>query len=138
MPTQVLQLPPSYAIDIRLEYQGIQRFYAGGHDKSEIVGHTSGVIIVGLSYGHLPAAGLVVSDPENGGASTPWAKYLWKFFRYRMADQAAFTIGVDDPETNTTMTQLFKFADFSLSYQQITWKLYTASGLQLRQWRALA
>lgn len=135
---QLLQLPPSYAIDISLEYQEIQRFYAGGHDKTELVGPTDGIIVLGLSYGHLPAAGLTVVDPENASAVTPWSVYLWKFFKYRKADQAAFNVGVDDPETNTTMTQLFKFADSRLNYQQISWKLYTASGLQLRQYRALA
>jgi hypothetical protein len=138
MSTQVLQLPPSYAVDISLEYQEIQRFYAGGHDKTEVVGPTDGIIILGFSYGHLPAAGLTVNDPEAGGAATPWAKYLWKFYKYRKADQQPFTVTIDDPETNTTMTQLFKFADSRLSYQQITFKLYTSAGLQMRQYRALA
>jgi len=138
MSTQVLQLPPSYSVNIDLQYQEIQRFYAGGHDKTEVVGPTDGIILLGLSYGHLPAAGLTVSDPENSGAATPWAVYLWKFFKYRKADQAAFTVTIDDPATGTTMSQLFKFADSKLSYQQITHKLYTASGIQLRQWRALS
>lgn len=139
MPTQTLQIPASYAIDVAVEYQEITRFYAGGHDKTEVVGPTDGIILLGLSFNHLPmGTSLTVIDPENGSAVTPWAKYLWKFFNYRKADQAAFNVNIEDPNTGATMTQLFKFADSRLTMQLINWKLYTASGLQLRQWRALA
>jgi len=135
---QTLLIPASYPIDISIEYQVIQRFYAGGHDKSEVVGPTDGIMLLGLSFNVLPmGAQLTVNDPENGGAATPWARYLWRFYNYRMGDQAAFNVGIEDPETGATMTQLFKFADPRLTMQLITWKLYTASGVQLRQWRAL-
>lgn len=133
---QTLLLPPSYPIQIDYDFLEITREYAGGHDKSELVGPTNGIMLVTLSFNHLPAAGLTVNDPENSNAATPWSKYLVKFFKYRKADGAPFTISVNDPETETTMTQLFKFPP-RLSIALATYKLYTSQGLTLRQWRAL-
>lgn len=138
MSTQTLQLPPSYPASISIRFEEIVREFGGGYDTSEIVGPTDGTILLKFNYGHLPAGtSLVVSDPEDGGASTPWAKYLWKFFIRRKQDGEAFNVVADDPATGTTATWLVKFADSQLDYELLTYKLYS-SGVALRQWRALS
>ena len=138
MPTyQALQLPPNYPIGINLEYLEITREFAGGHDKSEIVGPTDGILTLTLNFNLLPSSSqFTVNDPENGGAATPWAIYLIKFFKYRKADGEPFTVNVEDPLTGSTMTQLFKFPP-TLSLSLLTYKVFSASGITLRQWRAL-
>lgn len=137
MPTyQTFQLRGSYPVGIDYDFLEITRNYAGGHDKSELVGATDGIMLVTLSFNVLPAAGFTVNDPENGNAATPWSKYFVKFFKYRKADGQPFYISELDPETESTMTQLFKFPP-RLSIQLATAKLYTSQGLTLRQWRDL-
>lgn len=140
MATQTLQIIGSYAAGVGIEFQRINRRYGSGYDQNDLTGHTDGTLVLKLNYEFLPDDGsLTVTDPENGDAVTNWSVYLWKFFVNRMQDDEAFNVTVIDPSVggSTTLTQLFKFVDSRMDYSWFSYKLYS-TGLELRQWRALA
>lgn len=137
---QTLQILGSYGAGVGIEFQRINRRYGSGYDQNDLTGHTDGTLVLKLNYDFLPDDGsLTVLDPENANAVTNWPVYLWKFFVSRMQDDEAFNVTVIDPSVggSTTLTQLFKFVDSRMDYSWFSYKLYS-TGLELRQWRALA
>lgn len=137
MATQTLSIPASWGGTISIQFDIIENNFGGGFDDHELVGPSDGTMLFRVPYDHLPAGNsLLINDPENSNTPTPWAAYLWKFYKRRMQDLEAFNITALDPETNTTGTWLVKFVNFQLDYNALTWQLYS-SGIELRQWRAL-
>lgn len=142
MPTQSLVVPTginvlgSYGASVGIHFDELVKRYAGGNDESELTGHTDGEFILKLKYDFLSDEGsLTVLDAENSNAVTYWPRYVWLFFVRRKQDQAAFNVTFTDPSTGSDATKLFKFEDSDLTYETITYKLYS-TGLTLRQWRA--
>jgi hypothetical protein len=143
VPTQTLLAPTgisvlgAYGASVSVEYAEIVREFAVGYDKSELVGPTDGQLFLKLNYEFLPdEAPYTVVDVENGSAVTTWPVYLWRFYKRRKADGAAFNVTFYNPEDGADDTRTFKFEDSQLSYDFLMFKLYS-TGLLLREYIAL-
>jgi len=144
MPTQSFIAPTGinilgeYGAATSIRYDEINRDFGGGYDETELTGPTAGTLFLRLKYGFLPSStALTVVDAENGSAVTPWAQYVWLFFKRRKADQAAFNVTYTDPATGSDATTTFRFVDSQLDFETVTYKLQS-TGILLRQFVPLA
>lgn len=127
-----------YGASIGIGYDRIIRDFGGGYQTNELTGPTAGLLTLRLNYGFLPqGTEITVVDAENSNTVTPWAKYVWLFFKRRMADGAAFDVTYTDPATGSTDTDKFVFVDSELTYEEANYKLST-TGIVLKQFIPLA
>lgn len=118
---------------IGIGYDRIVRKFGGGYQTNDLTGPTAGLLTLRLNYGFLPAnTAITVLDPENSNAVTPWGKYIWLFFKRRMADGAAFDVTYTDPATGASDTDKFMFVDSNLTYEEIEY-LLSSTGIVLEQ-----
>lgn len=141
MPTQSLLIYPSFGYGVDLVVDEISKDYGSGYDNSILVGHSEGLLFYRLRYDflHYGTDQLSVLDPEDS-VTKNWPSYLFAFYLRRKLDGEAFNIKYDTDKFNlvqpTTGTSLLvKFVDKRLSFENVTFKLYS-SGVLLRQYRA--
>jgi hypothetical protein len=126
-----LQVLGSYGMTISIVFDEIVRDYRDGTTDTVLVGHTNGVLEYALKLDFLPDAELTVTDPEDSNIVKTWQDYFWDFFVRRKQDGAAFDI--TDPRTGSTVS--VKFVDSRLDYEFVTYALFSAAGIRLRQHR---
>lgn len=128
-----LQILGSYGFEPEIVFDEIVRDYGDGYDDTILVGHSQGVKFYKLNFEFLPdtTSELSVLDPEDS-LTKSYARYLWDFFVRRKGDGAAFNI--TDPRDGSTVS--VKFAEGRLSYTLFQYKIFSAAGVLLRQYRS--
>jgi len=128
---EALQLLGDYGAELELGFAEIVQDFGDGYDRNVLVGNSAGQRSFRLVY---RLGCRTLTDPETSDVVTE-SQYVWRFFKRRKQDGAAFNITIYDPETETDTAVLVKFAESNITYTMLSARLFS-TGLRLRQHRA--